>query len=158
MSVKGFTFYKTYADIAEDLSPRSQGELYRAIVQYMFFDNDLEATLSRGVRAVYKACKPHLKTSKNRSENGVAGNNRRWEGEKVIANSSQTHRKSIASSSSSSISISRSNQSQTDGAVAVENPAPPVCPRCHRISAPNPETGKWECPECGRKLGWVKYA
>ena len=150
MAVKGFTFYKTYADIAEDLTPRSQGELYRAIVEYMFFDNDLEATLSKPVRAVYKACKPHLKTSKNRSESGVAGNNRRWEGDKAIANASQTDSKNIASSSSSSISSSRSNASQHGGSESVENTDPPECPNCGRKAWK--VGGRWYCPDCARTV------
>ena len=152
MAVKGFTFYKTYADIADDLSPRSQGELYRALVRYMFFDDDVEATLSRGVRAVYKACKPHLKTSKNRSENGVAGSNRRWDGEKPIANAKQTDGKTITSSSSSSRLSSRSKSWQTVGSGSVENTDPPVCPRCGSRGEWNGSMKWWECPECVARL------
>lgn len=151
MAVKGFTFYLTYADLAADLSPRSQGELYRAIVQYMFYDNDLEATLSRDVRTVYKACKPHLKTSKNRSTNGVEGNNRRWGAQEPIANPSQNVRKTIASLSSRL--SSRSNASQTVGSGSVENTDPPVCPVCGAHGVWNRSMSWWECPDCVARLG-----
>ena len=152
MAVKSFTFWLTYADLAADLSPRSQGELYRAIVQYMFFDNDLEATLSRDVRTVYKACKPHLKTSKNRSINGVAGSNRRWDGEKPIANEKQNVGKVITSLSSRLSSSSRSNPKQTIGSVSVENTDPPVCPNCGSKGEWNRSMSWWECPECVARL------
>ena len=69
----GFTFWRTYWDVAQELSEKQQGEFYRAIVQYMFTDQDPEGDLKGTVRICFKAVKPNLKTSARRSESGEAG-------------------------------------------------------------------------------------
>ena len=92
--MKGFTFWRTYYDVAQELTPAQQGTLYRAICEYAFADNDLEDELKGKVRIVYKAIKPNIITSKRRSESGQVGNDVRWN-----ANASQTHRKPIAKKS-----------------------------------------------------------
>ena len=68
MAVKGFSFYLTYWDVAQELKPREQGEFYRAIMDYMFADLDKEAELPKNVRVCFKAVKANLKTSKGRSD------------------------------------------------------------------------------------------
>ena len=73
MSVNGFTFWRTYYDVAQELTATQQGVLYRAICEYMFADNDVEDALKGAVKIAFKALKPNIKTSKNRSEVGAKG-------------------------------------------------------------------------------------
>ena len=70
MAVKGFTFWKTYWDVAQELSATQQGALYRAICEYMFTDNDPEDDLKGSVKIAFKALKPNLVTSMKRSAAG----------------------------------------------------------------------------------------
>ena len=70
MAVKGFTFWKTYWDVAQELSATQQGALYRAICEYMFTDADPEEGLKGAVKIAFKALKPNLVTSRKRSEAG----------------------------------------------------------------------------------------
>ena len=65
---KGFTFWVSYYDVAQELSPKQQGEFYRAIIEYMFTDDDPEETLSKSAKLAFKAIKANLKTSIKRSE------------------------------------------------------------------------------------------
>ena len=73
MAVNGFTFWRTYWDVAQDLTPNQQGALYRAICEYMFADNDMEGELRGRVLYAFKALKPNIKTSKIRSAAGAKG-------------------------------------------------------------------------------------
>ena len=73
MAVNGFTFWRTYWDVAQDLTPNQQGALYRAICEYMFADNDMEGELRGRVLYAFKALKPNIKTSKKRSAAGAKG-------------------------------------------------------------------------------------
>lgn len=112
MAVKGFTFYMTYWDVGNEICEEERGLYYCAIMDYMFADIDRESELPFQARVAFKAVKANLKTSKNRSDAGQAGNDKRWNGKKnlrdskVIAKPSQI----IASSSSSSSSMSNSAQ------------------------------------------------
>ena len=90
MALKGFTFWRTYCDIGEELSEKEQKDLYFAIVRYLMYDDDREEKLTKNVRIAFKALKPNLKTSRSRSQSGKLGNDLRWKD--VIANESQTHR------------------------------------------------------------------
>ena len=89
---KSFRFWVSYYDVAQELTPKQQGEFYRAIVEYMFTDTDPEDSLKGTVRICFKAIKANLKTSRKRSQAGIAGNEKRWDN--GIANESQIKTKS----------------------------------------------------------------
>lgn len=150
LELKSFTFWESYADAVRDLPPRTQGEIYRAIVEFTLYGNDLESTLTQRARLVYKLIKTHLKTSRNRAKSGVAGGNRRWEQQEAIANDKQNDGKNIASSRLSSRLSSRSNDDQDGGSESVENTDPPECPNCGRKAWK--VGGKWYCPDCARTV------
>lgn len=97
MALKGFTFWRTYCDIGEELNEKQQKDLYFAIVRFLMYDEDIEEKLAKPVRIAFKALKPNLKTSRSRSQSGKNGNALRWSDD--IANESQTHRKGIANES-----------------------------------------------------------
>lgn len=151
LQLKSFTFWESYADATRDLSPRAQGEVYRAIVEFTLYGHDLEEALSAPARVVYKLLKTHLKTSRNRAKSGVAGNNSRWGDKNAIANASQGDSKNNARLSSSSRLSSRSNQTQTVGE-ALAGATPPVCADCNRTAYRNQQMGAWVCPVCNRRL------
>ena len=113
--MKGFTFYMTYFDVAQELGEKAQGEFYKAIVDYMFSGQDPEETLPKRVRIAFKSVKANLKTSKKRSQNGEVGNAVKWGNYSVCDKKSETqrNRKNIASSSSISISSSRPKSAQS---------------------------------------------
>ena len=37
---KSFTFWVSYYDVAQELTPREQGEFFKAIMDYMFLGED----------------------------------------------------------------------------------------------------------------------
>lgn len=86
MAVKGFTFWKTYWDVAQELSATQQGALYRAICEYMFTDNDPEDDLKGSVKIAFKALKPNLVTSMKRSAAGKQPSGLNAQGAKSKAN------------------------------------------------------------------------
>ena len=96
---KSFRFWVSYWDVAQELTPKQQGEFYRAVVDYMFTDNDPEDSLKGTVKMCFKAIKANLNTSKIRSELGTKGNASRWSSDEETE--SQTHRKAIAHESQS---------------------------------------------------------
>ena len=77
---KSFRFWVSYWDVAQELSPKQQGEFYLAIIEYMFTDNDPEDNLKGSTRLAFKAIKANLKTSKSRSEVGSKAIAKRWDG------------------------------------------------------------------------------
>lgn len=113
--MKGFTFYLTYYDIAQELGEKAQGQFYKAIADYMFSGQDPEETLPKRVRIAFKSVKANLKTSQKRSQNGTDGNAVKWGNDNVCdkKDDKQTNRKNIASSSSISISSSMSKPAQS---------------------------------------------
>lgn len=119
MALKGFTFWRTYCDIGEELSEKEQKDLYFAIVRYLMYDDDREAKLTKNVRIAFKALKPNLKTSRSRSQSGKLGNDLRWKD--GIANESQTHRKAIANESQVKDKVKDKDKGR-------ERPA--ACPKC----------------------------
>lgn len=94
--VKGFTFWLTYWDVAQELTPKQQGEFYRAIADYMFTDTDPEDGLKGSVRIAFKAIKANLKTSIKRAEVGSEGG--RQSASKRQANGNQSASKAEAKS------------------------------------------------------------
>ena len=149
MALKGFTFWRTYCDIGEELSEKEQKDLYFAIVRYLMYDDDREEKLTKNVRIAFKALKPNLKTSRSRSQSGKLGNDLRWKD--GIANESQTHRKAIANESQ----VKDKDKDKDNGR---ERPA--ACAKC---GGPLDSTGihvtrgKREeylhlCPKCGTEV------
>ena len=140
MALKGFTFYRTYCDVAEELrTEKEQKDLFFAIVRYLMYDDDIEEKLSKNVRIAFKCLKSNLKTSRSRAESGKAGMESRYN--KTLTNEQQTPNKNLTSLSSS-LSLS----SRRDGAGSgLTKPAPSLgedvtfpCPHCHA-----PATGYW---------------
>lgn len=97
--MKGFTFYMTYFDVAQELSKKDRGLFYDAVANYMFLDQDDEETLPKRVRIAFKCIKPNLKTSKSRSESGQLGEGKAKS--KTKANQKQNKASSISISMSS---------------------------------------------------------
>lgn len=94
MSVNGFTFWRTYWDVAQDYTPAQQGQLYRAIAEYMFADHDIEDELKGPIRSAYKALKPNIITSYKRS---LAGREKgKQDGNNIEAKAKQSKSKSEA--------------------------------------------------------------
>lgn len=94
MALKGFTFWRTYCDIGEELNEKQQKDLYFAIIRYLMYDEDIEEKLAKNVRIAFKALKPNLKTSRSRSESGKIGMSARYS--KDITNEQQTDNKPIS--------------------------------------------------------------
>lgn len=117
MAVKGFSFYLTYWDVGNEICDEERGAYYCAIMDYMFADIDREAELPFQARVAFKAVKANLKTSKNRSEAGQVGNDKRWNGKKKLRDSKSIAKSSqiIASSSSSSSSMAKPAQYKARG-------------------------------------------
>lgn len=150
MALKGFTFWRTYCDIGEELNEKQQKDLYFAIVRFLMYDEDLEGKLPKQVRIAFKALKPNLKTSRSRSESGKRGNDLRWSEE--IANASQTHRKTIAKVSQVKDKDKDKDKGQT---------RPAACPSCggplDRTACTKPAKGGttrrlYSCPRCGEEV------
>ena len=76
---KSFRFWVSYWDVAQELSPKQQGEFYRAVVDYMFSGDDPEDRLKGEVKLCFKAIKANLNTSKKRSDVGQKGIAKRWD-------------------------------------------------------------------------------
>ena len=66
-SVNGFTFYKSYFESLVSLPEEDQAKLLRAIVYYVFKDENPE--LDGILSALWILMKPNLDTSKSRSLN-----------------------------------------------------------------------------------------
>lgn len=149
MALKGFTFWRTYCDIGEELSEKEQKDLYFAIVRYLMYDDDREEKLTKNVRIAFKALKPNLKTSRSRSQSGKLGNDLRWKD--GIANESQTHRKAIA------------NESQVKDKVKDKDKGRERPAACAKCGGPLDRTGIHQtrgsreeymhvCPKCGTEV------
>ena len=119
MALKGFTFYRTYADVAEELSEKEQKEFYFAIIRYLMYDDDREEKLSKNVRIAFKCIKPNLKTSRSRAESGKNGMMNRYN--KSLTNEQQTPNKTLT------------NEQQVQVQVQVKDKGrdvPSACPKC----------------------------
>ena len=66
-NVNGFTFYRSYFECLEKLPEQDQLELLRAIVYYVYKDENPE--FDGILSALWTVIKPNLDTSKNRSLN-----------------------------------------------------------------------------------------
>lgn len=118
-NAKSFTMWVSYYDVAQELSPREQGEFYRAIMDYMFKGEDREPELGKAVRISFKAIKANLKRSvANRrgiGEESGQGTSTRFESESSLNLNSNSKLKK------------RSAGSGSGGG----KPAPPsACPKC----------------------------
>lgn len=147
MALKGFTFWRTYCDIGEELSEKEQKDLYFAIVRYLMYDDDREAKLTKNVRIAFKALKPNLKTSRSRSQSGKLGNDLRWKD--GIANESQTNRKAIANESQV-----KDKDKDKDKDKGRERPA--ACPKCGGpldwTAASKGSRRMYVCRACGEEV------
>lgn len=130
--MKGFTFYRTYWDVAQELPKKDRGMFYEAVANYMFLDQDDEEMLSKRARIAFKCIKPNLKTSKSRSESGQLGEGKAKS--KTKAKPKQTEAILISSSISSSSSR-------------------PKCPKCGKPASRNQQMGRWECHGCWEVIG-----
>jgi hypothetical protein len=153
MALKGFTFWRTYCDIGEELNEKQQKDLYFAIIRYLMYDEDIEEKLAKPVRIAFKALKPNLKTSRSRSQSGKNGNALRWSGD--IANESQTYRKGIANESQVKDKVQDKDKDKGQK-------RPAACPKCGgpldwtACSKPSAHGTKreWRCRACGEEV-WL---
>lgn len=144
MALKGFTFYRTYCDVMDEMATeKEQKDLVFAIVRYLMYDEDLEEKLTKNVRIAFKCLKPNLKTSRSRSDSGKAGMESRY-ANKPITNGYQTPNKNLTSLSLSSSLSSRSSD------------APAACGKCGGALSPTgahkgPKS-MYLCESCGEEV------
>ena len=142
MALKSFTWWRTYCDVAEELTEPEQKEFYFAIVQYLMYENDIEARLRKNVRIAFKCIKPNLKTSRSRGQSGKLGNDVRW---------SEANRKRIANESQDKDKDKDKDKEKDKGQSATA-----ACPKCGGPLEPTmaAEQGKrvWKCPTCEREV------
>ena len=119
MALKGFTWWRTYCDVGEELTEKEQKDLYFAIVRYLMYDDDREAKLTKNVRIAFKCIKPNLKTSRSRSESGKRGGEARWS--KDMASSWQDDGKRMAKE----WQVKDKDKDKVQGRTA-----PAACPKC----------------------------
>lgn len=62
MSTNKFTFFESLYDAMCDLRPQDQLELFKAICEYAFYDNE-NVKLSREANMLFKTVKPSIKKS-----------------------------------------------------------------------------------------------
>ena len=116
---KSFTFWVSYYDVAQELTPREQGEFYKAIMDYMFMGVDSEPELRKSVRICFKAIKANLKRS-------IA--NRRGNGTESDENRGEVPQPEIALNLNSNLKIKKKSAESGSGG---GKPAPPsACPKC----------------------------
>lgn len=72
MSTEKFTFFESFYDAICDLKPKEQLELFKAICEYAFYDNE-DVKMSREPRMLWKTIKPNIKTNKKKSVGGNKG-------------------------------------------------------------------------------------
>lgn len=146
---KSFRFWVSYYDVAQELSPREQGEFYRAIMDYMFEGNDREAVLPKTVRIAFKSVKANLKRSNaNRRESG--GNR------DAIGDESERNRDEVPNpetplnlnSNLNSNSNSKPIRLRIDTASGADAETAPTCRICGRIATRHPHTRRWYCWKC----------
>ena len=66
-NLKGFTFFKSYYECLQDLDEKTQNEILKSILEYMF--EDKKPKLKGIKKTIWTLIEPHLNTSKNRSNN-----------------------------------------------------------------------------------------
>lgn len=69
---KGFTFFRSYYDAAEDMTDEELLSYLKAIIHYSLFGEEPEE-LPRLVKAVFAAIKPHLDGNAKQFNNGCKG-------------------------------------------------------------------------------------
>ena len=141
-NAKSFTMWVSYYDVAQELTPREQGEFYRAIMDYMFKGEDREPELGKAVRISFKAIKANLKRS-------VA--NRRGIGEE----SGQGTSTRLESESPLNLNLNSNLKKKSAGSGSGGGkPAPPTaCPRCGESlerTSTHDQRGRtlYRCPKC----------
>ena len=164
--MKGFSFYVTYWDVAQELeTPEEQGEFYRAIADYMFAGEDREKELSWHARVCFKAIKPNLVTSKRRGQNAIK--NKSKQNQKQIKTKSKSNQnedkteskieqdKDKVKGKEEVIPSELITSSLLDGAADAVKTAPPskknqrpLCPDCEHPLWKNTQSGRWDCSHC----------
>lgn len=147
---KSFTFWVSYYDVAQELTPREQGEFFKAIMDYMFLGEDTEAQLRKPVRICFKAIKANLKRS-------VA--NRRVIGDESDENRGEVPQPENALNLKLKLNIKNKDVGSGSGAGL---PAPPSCPKCGTPmeftaitkGSEKHKLQKLDCPKCRGEV-WV---
>lgn len=160
--MKGFSFYVSYYDVAQELSQKDREKFYNAIIEYMFSDADLEQNLPKNAKIAFKAVKANLKRSKAKGKAGKSGMANRWQSTSENANgdayqadnsgiteANQTDNSGITSLSLSLSSSLRSNdRSRSGGFRSARLSDSFKCPKCGGRVSKNTGTGKMECATC----------
>lgn len=164
--MKGFSFYVSYYDVAQELSQKDREKFYNAIIEYMFSDADLEQNLPKNAKIAFKAVKANLKRSKAKGKAGKSGMANRWQSTRENANSdayqtdnsgiteaNKTDNSGITSlslslSSSLSSSLRSNERSRTGGFRSARLSDSFKCPKCGGRVSKNTGTGKMECSSC----------
>lgn len=144
---KSFTFWVSYYDMAQELTPKEQGAFYRAITDYIFVGIDREAELPKMARMAFKLAKANLKRSMaNRRESDA---NRDAIEQESDANRGEVPEAENALNLKLKLnSKSKSNPNSNDGPDGGGS-EPPSCPVCGRISIRHPhKRDTWFCPKC----------
>ena len=144
---KSFTFWVSYYDVAQELTPKEQGEFYKAIMDYIFLGVDSEADLRKSVRICFKAIKANLKRSiANRRQNG---------------NESGENRGDVPQPENAlNLNLNSNLKKRSAGAGSVIDTPPAACPKCGgvltrtamTINAPKGKRRIWRCEKCGEEV------
>lgn len=111
--INGFTFFRNYYDIVDNLPEDQKKEMLVAIVDYVF--NDKEPSFDGVLLAVFNAIRMGLDTSKNRAGNARNRGEKPSQNQKQIKTKSKQNQKEIKTKSnenqksSSDLSYSYSN-------------------------------------------------
>lgn len=147
---KSFTFWVSYYDVAQELTPREQGDFYRAIMDYIFEGRDDEAKLSKTARIAFKSVKANLKRSiANRRETDA---NREANGRESGTNRGEVPQAESALNLKLNINP-KSNPNPNASGEAVGGGEAPTCHACNRTAIRNPhQPERWLCPKCEKEV------
>lgn len=109
--VKGFSFYRSYYDVLEELDKNDQKEFVFAIINYVFNDEEPNFKSKDIKKAIWVLVKPNLDKSKNKSnENaGAPEDNQNAKQSKNNQNSIKKQSKNNQLHQDNSLSLSLSN-------------------------------------------------
>lgn len=153
--VKGFKFWATYYDVAQELNAKEQGDYYRAIMDYMFSGVDREEELPRITRIAFKSVKGNLNRSKSNrrdsfgSESGL--------GRDEVGKESGANREIVENPENAlTLTLTSTSTSKGDGArsgggksARQHRLSSGICPQCGGALFRSTQTGRMTCGACG---------
>lgn len=153
-NAKSFTFWVSYYDVAQELTPKEQGEFYRAIMDYIFTGEDREPNLSKSARIGFKSVKANLKRSvANRREVGSDSDGNR---DGIGTESGGNRDEVLQPENALKLKLKLNSKSIADGAgsdggkpARLRRMEKGVCPQCGGELFRSTQTGRMTCGVCG---------